>query len=199
MATDVARIIQNLIDFYDFTAKEIISVGAGGGQLVEYARGARRVIAVDSDPAAIERLNAALAKAGLASLFETITADFLETTLSADVVLFEFCLHEMADPAAAIAHAKAMAPDVVVIDHAPNSEWSFYTAEAEKIAAEWQAVEAAGTSRRIHHEAIQRFADYAEIFEKLKGLGPPATDRILRFRDAHDFTIAMPYAIALMA
>lgn len=199
MATDITRIITTLTDFCDFTDKAVISVGAGGGQLVEYARGARKVYAVDNDPAAIERLNAALAKAGLADLFETITADFLATKLSGDVVVFEFCLHEMADPTAAIAHARTMAADVVVIDHAPNSEWSFYTAEGEKIAAEWRAVEAAGTRRHIHHQAIQRFADYAEIFEKLKVLGPPATERILCFRESRDFTIEMPYAIALLA
>ena len=38
--------------------------------------------------------------------------EFLRCGLSADVVLFEFCLHQMADPAGALAR---LAPDVVVL------------------------------------------------------------------------------------
>ena len=34
--------------------------------------------------------------------------------LHGDVVYFEFCLHEMDDPAKALIHAKSLAPDIVV-------------------------------------------------------------------------------------
>jgi len=53
--------------------------------------------------------------------------------------LFEFCLHEMADPAQALGHAKGMAPEVVVIDHDRESRWAFLTAEENKIAAGWKS------------------------------------------------------------
>lgn len=199
MATDTASIIRNLSSFYPFAGTTVVSVGAGGGQLVEYARAAARVFAIDHDPAAIERLVTAIERAGLADTFVPIAADFLRTEFAGDVVVFEFSLHEMPDAAAAIAHARTLAPDVVVIDHVPTSEWSFFTAETDTIAAEWQAIAAAGTRRRLDVLATQHFADYAELHEKLKVLGPPATERIRRFASSRDFTIDMPYAIALLA
>jgi len=47
MAADVRAIVANLAEFYDFGSKVVVDVGAGGGQLVEFARPARRVVAVD--------------------------------------------------------------------------------------------------------------------------------------------------------
>ncbi len=69
MAADIHAIIRNLESFYDFTGKTVIHVGAGGGQLIAYARHARSVLAVDPEPAAVARLEAALHAAGLAVRF----------------------------------------------------------------------------------------------------------------------------------
>lgn len=49
MATDIGKVIDNLVSVYDFTDKTVVHVGAGGGQLIAYARSALRVIAVDPD------------------------------------------------------------------------------------------------------------------------------------------------------
>ena len=40
MATDITQVSANLLSFYDFRDKVVVSVGAGGGQLIEYARSA---------------------------------------------------------------------------------------------------------------------------------------------------------------
>jgi hypothetical protein len=53
MATDINTIIANLMAFYDFRDKTVISVGAGGGQLIEYGRTAGKIIAVENDPGAM--------------------------------------------------------------------------------------------------------------------------------------------------
>jgi len=53
MATDIKKVIEDLLGFYDFDDKVVISVGAGGGQLIEYGRKAKRVIALDNDAEAI--------------------------------------------------------------------------------------------------------------------------------------------------
>lgn len=44
MATDVNLIIKNLLEFYDFNQKVIVSVGAGGGQFVEYTEDAKNIL-----------------------------------------------------------------------------------------------------------------------------------------------------------
>jgi len=56
MATDVELVLENLVRFYPFDGKVMISVGAGGGQLAGCGRAARKVIAVDSDAAALGAL-----------------------------------------------------------------------------------------------------------------------------------------------
>ena len=50
-----------------------------------------------------------------------------------DVVMFEFCLHEMKDPVAAINHALTMAPTVLITDHWSGSEWAYVVDEEEKV------------------------------------------------------------------
>jgi precorrin-6B methylase 2 len=72
VATDLAEIVRNLTQFYDFKDRSVVAVGAGGGQLVEYARQAHRVIAVDQDEAALERLVSRLRDCGLAEMFTVV-------------------------------------------------------------------------------------------------------------------------------
>jgi predicted RNA methylase len=90
VATDARQIVANLTAFYDFTGKAVIAVGAGGGQLAEYARTTRRVVAVDRDRAAIERLAARARECGLAERFIFVPRDFFEVRTPGDMVLFEF-------------------------------------------------------------------------------------------------------------
>jgi predicted RNA methylase len=69
MTTDARQIATNLAAFYDFQGRTAVDVGAGGGQLIDYARGARKVIAVDSDPAALARLAERVRERGLDETF----------------------------------------------------------------------------------------------------------------------------------
>ncbi|MDD4857209.1 MAG: hypothetical protein PHD74_03785 [Candidatus Krumholzibacteria bacterium] len=56
MATDIGKIVENLVSFYDFKGKDVVHVGAGGGQLVGYAHSPRKITAIDNDRSAVERL-----------------------------------------------------------------------------------------------------------------------------------------------
>src|SRR5262245_1489581 len=107
MATDARQIAETLAGFHGFRDRTVIDVGAGGGQLVEYARGARRVHAVDHDVEALARLAGSLRGTGLEDVFLLVERDFLEVSTPADVVLLEFCLHLMPDPGAVLAHARS--------------------------------------------------------------------------------------------
>lgn len=197
MATDIKKVIENLLGFYDFDNKVVISVGAGGGQLVEYGRNAKRVIALDSDAKAIERLKDALARNKLAEKFVCQVKDLYEAQLKGDVVLFEFCLHEMSDPAKAILHAKEMSNDVVVFDHLPG-EWAHYINETEKVARSWAAVEEHGFRKKMTFEAVQKFKDHDELFNKVSSQGEESVKRIARFKTEKDIIIKMPYCVALI-
>ena len=198
MATDMAAVLANLLEFYRFDDTIMIAVGAGGGQLAGYGRVAGQVIAVDTDSAALAALAERTRLLGIEDRFVLVEKDFMTVTESADVVLFEFCLHEIADPNAALAHAATLAPDVVVIDHAPGSAWAHDVDETEKVAASWEAIEKQGVRRVGRFDAVQRFASYQELFDKVKGQGAEAIRRIDRWRESADITIPMAYRLALL-
>ncbi len=198
MAADIHAIIRDLESFYDFTGKSVIHVGAGGGQLVAYAHRARSVTAVDPDPAAVDRLEAALRAAGLADRFQVVNGRFEAVTAPADIVFFEFCLHEIDDPAAALAHARTLAPDIVVIDHVPDSPWVWLMDEEGKLTRSWGAVGRAPVNREASFEGLQRFNVFQELHTKLQSLGEPTLTRIQKYQDCRDFTIGMDYQIALI-
>ena len=105
MATDIGAILDNLTSFYDFSNKEVVHVGAGGGQLIGYAGNCRSVLGVDPDPDAVARLETALHEMGLEERFSVVQCEFATVSAEADVVFFEFCLREMEDPEAALDHA----------------------------------------------------------------------------------------------
>ena len=198
MATDIQQIVAHLCEFYDFRGKTVIDVGAGGGQLVDFARAAKKVIAVDSDAAALQLLERALADKGLAGLFELRLGDFHALAAAGDVVLFEFCLHEMPDPLAAIAHARTLAADVVVIDHAPGSEWTYYGAEDDKVQSSFEGLQRAGVRAQSICHGEQRFSDHAELLAKIAPQGDVAIARCARFREALDIVIPMVYGVTLL-
>ncbi len=199
MATDIEAIIRNIEAHYDFTGKSVIDVGAGGGQFVSYAARARKVLAVDPDADAVERLKGAIRQKGLEDRFTVLHADFMTVSARADVVFFGFCLHEIADPRAALRHARSLAPEILVADHAPGSKWTWYMCEAEKVQRSWAAAEEFRLAVDRNFSGAQRFHDYAELFAKVGSLGEPVIRRIEESRDRRDFTIDMPYRVALLA
>ncbi len=198
MPADYKKMVADLLDFYDFEAKTVLDVGGGGGQLSEFGRAAGRVLALDVDPAALERLRENLRAAGLEGKFEPVQGDFFTIDLKADVVLFEFSLHEMSDPAAAVERARTMAPEVVVFDHWPGSPWSFIGAEEDKVASSWSSLARFPVRKTRQYETLQVFGDYGGLVERVKGLGETTLARIARFEGHTDIRIPMPYGLALV-
>ncbi|MGZ4886587.1 MAG: class I SAM-dependent methyltransferase [Candidatus Aminicenantales bacterium] len=198
MATDYQQLVANLLTFYNFTDKTVIAVGGGGGQLVEYGRAAGKILAVDNSAPSLEKLRESLKAAGLEEKFTPVLGDFHDVELRADIVLFEFSLHEMADPGAAVERARRLAPAVVVFDHWPGSEWSYVAGEEKKVAASWAALVRFPVKKKQMHEAVQVFKDYEELYEKVKGQGEPSLARIVEFKGLRDIHIPMPYGLALI-
>lgn len=198
MPTDLDLIVADLTSFYDFREKIVIHVGAGGGQLIGYASSCRKVVAVDNDVPALERLEQRVADLALQKTVSAVACDFYDLELPGDVVLFEFCLHEMRDPGAAIDLARAMAEDVVVIDHLPESRWSWYANEEKAIAGTWKAVAAKGTRAMQSYRAVQKFENYPKLQAKFSSLGDESLRRIGELRDRTAIEIPMPYGIALL-
>jgi SAM-dependent methyltransferase len=198
MATDIQKLLSNLHRFYDFTGKTIISVGAGGGQLVEYAKSAKQVYAIDNDLKAIEMLKNRLElDKELKQKFTVVHADFFDIDIQADVVFFEFCLHEMSNPKEALRKARKLAPEVLVAEHGPCSEWA-WVIEAGKVSKVWSVFEKSKLKRLQAHETTQVFNDYAELFNKVSVQGNVAVQRIEKYREMKPLTIPMQYVFALI-
>ena len=198
MPADYQKMVANLLDFYDFSGRTVIDVGAGGGQLVEYGRAAGRVLALDNDREALARLRERLKAAGLEDRFRPLLCDFMQAELAADVVLFEFSLHEMPEPGAAVERALGMARDVVVFDHWPGSEWSYIAAEEAKVEASWAALAGFSVRKTKRHEDTQVFRDYDELHDRVKGQGETSRARIAGFRGRSGIRIPMSYGLALI-
>lgn len=198
MAADLARILADVESCFDFTGCSVLHVGAGGGQFVGYASKARRVVGVDPDPSAVERLRAALRARGLEGRFAVLQGGVLEASEPADVAFFEFCLHEIEEPLVALRHARSLAPRVLVADHAPGSAWAELMDEGGKVRRGWAAVE---TFPRVVDRTFpgeQRFSDHAELVAKIAPLGEQVVARARCHAGRRDFTIPMPYRVALL-
>jgi hypothetical protein len=167
LAVDYSMLSRDLRHFYDFTNKTVLFVGAGGRQLFDPAIQARKLIAIDKDIEALRELKASVANQKLQDSAEVIASNFMDIAISGDVVYFEFCLHEMADPHAALVHAGSLAPDIVVFDHLPGSDWSFYAAEENKVLCSTDAMHRYGVRICKTFQTEQRFRDYPELNVKL--------------------------------
>jgi len=198
MAADYRKMVADLLAFYDFRDKLILTVGAGGGQLIEYGRAARKVLALDNDAQALEKLRENLRTAGLEDRFEPVLGDFFAVELEADVVLFEFSLHEMTDPGAALERARRLAPAVVVFDHGPGSLWSYMAGEDDKVVAAWAAVCRGPVRKTRIHEGVQAFAVFDDLYDKVKGQGETSLTRIERYRGQAGIRIPFTYGLALI-
>lgn len=198
MATDTKQIVSNLLSFYDFTDKTIISVGAGGGQFIEYGRNAKKVYAIDNDKNALIKLEDNLKKANLSDKFTLIHSEFENITQTADVVLFEFCLHEMKDARATINHALTLSPNILISDHWPTSEWAYIVDEREKATANWNAISSFGPQKVQQYNALQFFAEYEELYQKVKGQGETTIQRIEQYKNQSNIKIPMSYGFAMI-
>ncbi|MFY9910426.1 MAG: hypothetical protein WCF22_07690 [Candidatus Sulfotelmatobacter sp.] len=198
MATDYAQLTRNLLRFYDFRNKVVLFVGAGGRQLLDSSSGTNKLIAIDQDVEALRELSANVAAKGIAESVEIVGSKFEDVARSGDVVYFEFCLHEMADPQKALTHAKNLACDIVVFDHSPGSEWIFYGAEEAKVRGSKQAMERFGLRGHESFHTEQRFENYAELLAKVRPQGPKAIERIQRFAGATNIVIPMRYELNLL-
>lgn len=177
MATDYATLTGNLSRFYDFTDKIVLFVGAGRRQLLDPAIRTRHVIAIDQDAEALQELRVNVAAKGMQDSVDVMASAFEEVTLRGDVVYFEFCLHEMADPSDALKHARALAPDIVVFDHSPGSDWAFHAAEEDLARRSAEAMERFGIRRREAFSIGQFFGDFAELLAKVSVQGDLAIER----------------------
>jgi hypothetical protein len=198
MATDIAAILRNLESCYDFAGKSVIHVGAGGGQLIGYASRARDVLGVDPDAAAVERLRTAIRENSLEDRFRVLQSDVQSVSARADVVFFEFCLHEIVDPLTVLRHARTLAPEVLVVDPAPGSAWAWHLCETEKVLRGWGAAERFPRALDRTFPGVQRFHDQAELLAKVQVLGECVVRRVREFEGRQDFSIDMPYRVMLL-
>jgi len=117
---------------------------------------------------------------------------------SVDVVFFEFCLHEVKDPGAALERAFEMAEEILIIDHAPESQWAWFTAETEKATVSWEAVRGLSIVGERTYHAVQKFSDHRELHDRIKVLGEPSVSRILQYEGEQNIRIEMDYSMALI-
>jgi len=196
METDVNLLLENIGSCYDFRNKSVIHVG--GGQIVGYGAAARSVLAVDADPEGVRRLGVLLREKGLLSRFIVFKGDFLTVRARADVIFFPFSLHAMADPDAALRHARTLAPETLVVDAAAGSRWAWYCGEETGVERSWEAVGRFPIARDEAFMGAEQFHDYHELLVRVRALGEPTLSRIEEFKGRQGLAIKMPYRVALL-
>ncbi|MBN1164321.1 MAG: hypothetical protein JXB45_07065, partial [Candidatus Krumholzibacteriota bacterium] len=135
---------------------------------------------------------------GLSNKFNIKVADILSISAEADVVFFEFCLHEMSDPGKALKRAQSLAPNILVIDHHPNSQWAWYVLESEKASRSWEAARKLNVIQEKSFNAEQYFSNYSDLLKKVEVMGDLAIARISDFMGKSKITINMMYTLALL-
>lgn len=198
MAADYQQMARNIRQFYSFSGRTVLGVGAGGGPLTDLVLEAKKLIVVEKDPAAIRNWETKIAGDKLQSQVAVIQADFCEASPHGDVVYFEVCLHEMNDPRQALLHAFELAPEVLVFDHLPDSEWAFHAAEEDKIRRSTDALAEFPAVRHQEYSTEQRFPEYQQLVDKVSGQGEVALQRAERYRGRTDIVIPMTYGLTLL-
>ena len=198
MAADYQQMAQNLRQFYSFSGKEVLAVGAGGGPLTDLVLESRKLIVIDKDSAAIRQWEARVVAEKLQDRVDVIRADFCETSPRGDVVYFEFSLHEMSDPGQALRHALTLAPEVLIFDHLPDSEWAFHAAEEDRVRRSTEVLAGFACTRHQAFHTEQRFPKYQQLLEKVSCQGELALQRAERYRGTTDIAIPMTYGLTLL-
>jgi Methyltransferase domain len=198
MAADYEQMVRNIREFYSFVGKKVLAVGAGNGPLTGLVLVSKKLIVIDKDPVAIRFWEAKVSAEGLQDRVEVIQADFGATSPRGDVVYFEFCLHEMDDPSQALRHALTLAPEVLVFDHLPDSEWAFQGAEEDKVRRSTDALANFHRLRQQAYRTEQRFEKYQQLLDKVSPQGALAVQRAERYRGAGEIVIPMTYGLSLL-
>jgi len=198
MATDLKEMINNLLDFYDFDNKIVLSIGAGGGQFYEYAFKTKHVIAIDNDINGINSLKESLIKEGILNKFTLVHSDFYDFTDKGDILMFDYCLHEIKNSRKAIRHALSLSYEVLINDHWPGSEWAFIVNEDVKVRKSWKVINKINIHKITKYDTVQFFHDYDELFQKVKGQGENSIKRIEKYKNKKNISIPMSYGLALI-
>ncbi len=198
MSTDLRKMVRNLQEFYDFTDKVVLSVGAGGDNFYEYAFPAWHVIAVDHDVEGLKRLKESLLKGGMLEGFTLVHADFYAFQAEGDLLMFDYCLHEIPDPEKAIRHALTMSTAILINDHWIFSEWAYITHEEVKTKRCWEAIEKFNIQKMRRYDTFQCFRDYEELSQKVKDQGIHSMHRIQKYKGMRNIQIPMSYVFVLI-
>jgi len=198
LVVDRSELTANLTDFYNFKGKTVLYVGAGGGQLLSPACGAKKVVAIDSNSESLRgfRSESKTKWAGIPVQF--IPHKFEAVNIRGDVVYFEFCLHQMGSPHEALEHARSLAVEIVVMDHLPGSEWVYYWAGEPLVLKSTKAVESFGVKRSRRLTTRQVFNDHETLAARLSGLGEASRRRVLKLKGAKGITMRMDYGLFLL-
>jgi hypothetical protein len=104
----------------------------------------------------------------------------------------------MDDPTETLRHALTLAPEVLVFDHLPDSEWAFQGAEEDKVRRSTDALAYFHCIRQQAFRSEQRFENYRQLLDKVSPQGTLALQRAERYRDAAEIVIPMTYGLSLL-
>jgi SAM-dependent methyltransferase len=195
MAVNSIELINNIDSFIDFSNRSVLIIGAGGGQLVGYAANAKQIIAVDNDENSINQLRERVSKTMLKDKYSYIVNDFFNVTCKADILVFEFSLHEIPDIKKAIEHGKELAPQVIVFDHCKESEWLYIVQEEGKIENEDNILEKMNVKKAKQYSIMQSFNEYEDLKRKVVIQGEESIKAIHKYITTKNIEIDMKYKL----
>ena len=153
-------------------------------------------MAVDCSKKAIEELKNVIINDNSQGKYELVNDRFENIDCNGDVVVFEFSLHEFPDVPRAIEHAFDMTKEVIIAEHASDSEWICLADEDHNAKRVEEAIKDWEIKRKDEYCAIKEFEDYDDLKRKL-GVDEEQseTHRICEYRGRKEIKIQMKYRI----
>jgi ubiquinone/menaquinone biosynthesis C-methylase UbiE len=196
MASYLEKMKQDIMEFIECADKTVLIVGAGGGKLFGYADSARKVYALDRNDKALDKLKETIPLHEQGNKYELICDYFENVNIKVDIAMFEYSLHEIADPYNALKHVKNLAERVIVAEHSSDSEWIRLAQEDQNVKKAEEGLKRFAIKRANEYLTGKEITDIDDLTAKLGYKGNDNVPGIFaEYKNKNNYVVGMKYRI----
>jgi tRNA G37 N-methylase Trm5 len=197
MVTYLDKIKQDVERFINCNGKTVLIVGAGGGKLFGYADSAQKVFALDCNSKALDKLAEIIHLNEQEEKYELVCGYFETIDIKADVVIFEFSLHEIPDAYETLKHAKKLSNRVIVVEHTSDSEWICLAQEDQNVKRVEEGLTKFEVIKTEYYVTQKEFKDLDDLKTKLGYIDNDRLPSIFeKYKSKVNHSVEMKYRIS---